>query len=107
MNPATVTSGAFGQVTLTPQNGFLAGAATIPSNTRARAYSVRLKCPNGSFATTTLNVVGMQRPTRGPATGGGGTAPSDTGPLVLAGGLATLAVGAGVGVMALRRRRVA
>jgi hypothetical protein len=106
-SPATAKSSAFGQVTLVPQNGFLVGSVTIPANTRARTYSVRLSCPNGSSARTSLNVVGMERPTLGPATGGGGTAPNDAGPLLLAGGLATLAVGAGVGVMALRRRRVA
>jgi hypothetical protein len=107
LNPATVKSDAFAQITLLPENGFLVGAVTIPENTRARAYTVKLSCPNGSSATTTLNVIGMATPTHGPATGGGGTAPKDSGPLVVAGGLATLAVGAGVGVMALRRRRVA
>jgi hypothetical protein len=88
LNPATVKSDAFGEITLAPENGFLVGAATIPSNKRAGAYTVELTCANGSSASTTLNVIGMERPTHGPATGGGGTAPTGTGPLVLAGGLA-------------------
>jgi hypothetical protein len=107
LNEATVTSDAFGEIKLAPEYGFLVGAVTIPSDKKAMGYSVRLKCPNGSSASTTLNVIGMDKPTRGPATGGGGTASGGSGPIVLAGGLATVAVGAGVGVVALRRRRVA
>jgi hypothetical protein len=107
LNEATVRSDAFGEIKLAPEYGFLVGAVTIPSDQRARGYTVRLSCPNGSSATTTLNVIGMDRPTRGPATGGGGTASGGSGPLVLAGGLATVALGAGVGVLALRRRRAA
>ena len=105
LNEATVTSDAFGQIKLLPEHGFLVGAVTIPTGTKATNYRVRLTCANGSTASTTINVLGMDRPTKGPATGGGGTASGTGGPLVLAGGVATVAVGAGLGVLALRRRR--
>jgi hypothetical protein len=107
VNTATVKSSAFSEVTLSPQNGFLVGAVTVPTGTRARTYSVRLSCANGSSASTTLNVIDMSTPSRGPATGGGGTAGEGDGGLLLAGGLTAVALGAGLGVVALRRRRPA
>jgi hypothetical protein len=105
LNQATVKSDAFGEVILAPVNGFLIGDVTIPSNKRARTYSVKLTCANESTATTSLTVVGMDRPTKGPNTGFGGTASSGGETLVLAGGVATVAAGVGLGVLALRRRR--
>jgi hypothetical protein len=104
LNEATVSSGAFGEITLAPEHGFLVGAVTIPADTKPKGYRVRLRCPTGSSASTTLNVIGMDRPTHGPATGGGGLAGSGGGPMVIAGGLATVAVGAGLGVLAVYRR---
>lgn len=105
LSAATATSDAFGEVTLTPQDGFLVATVVIPANTPARNFRVKLTCPNGRTATTALMVINMTQPTRGPATGGGGTAGGGRGTLVLTGGLAALAVGAAVGIVALRRRR--
>jgi hypothetical protein len=129
LNPARVRSRAFGEVTLNPYpgSGYLSGSATVPSDTRAGEYDVDLRCANGSRATTELFVLGMARPTRGPSTGGGGTAvvrpgqprgrsaplpqgtaatavdrPPDRFPPVLIGG--AVAVVAGVGLLVARRR---
>jgi len=106
LNQAKVTSKAFGEVILAPKLGFLIGDVTVPDKTREGDYDVKLHCANGSTATTTLNVIGMARPSHGPHTGGGGLAASSTGGgALVAGGLA--AVAAGVGLVALRRRRPA
>jgi hypothetical protein len=107
LNEATVKSDAFGEIKLLPENGFLVGAVTIPSDTRAKSYTVRLTCANGSRASTTLNVIGMDRPTKGPATGGGGTASSGDGGLLVASGLAAVALGLGLGLARRRRRSAA
>ncbi|NES16056.1 MULTISPECIES: hypothetical protein [Micromonospora] len=100
---AEVNSDAFGRVMLRPDNGFLTGAVTIPSNKPAGDYPVDLRCSNGNTASTTLTVLNMASPSKGPATGGGGTAGSGrgTGSLLLVGGLVAVAVVAGVGA---RRR---
>jgi hypothetical protein len=105
--PATVESPAFGTVTAQPQDGVLTAAALVPENTDAGTYRVKLNCPDGRNATTMLNVVAAGRPERGPATGFGGTAGDDGDPggLVL-GGLATTALGAALGLVAVRRRGV-
>jgi hypothetical protein len=110
LNPASVKSGAFGEITLTPPTGsqYLTGSATVPADTRAGEYKVDLTCANGATASAELFVLGMARPTRGPNTGGGGTAaaagPGDWGAALLAGaGLAALS--AGTILLAARRRR--
>lgn len=110
LNPASVKSGAFGEITLNPAPGsqFLTGSATVPTDTRAGEYKVDLKCANGATASAELFVLGMARPTRGPNTGAGGTAaaagPGNWGPALLAGtGVAALA--AGSILLAARRRR--
>ncbi|HZN76863.1 MAG TPA: hypothetical protein VFC00_34995 [Micromonosporaceae bacterium] len=110
VNPGTVKSDAFGEVTLVHQYGFLTATVTVPTNTRPRGYTVKLTCPTGSSATTTLWVVGMPAPTRGPHTGGGWLAVgggSDRGlggMTLVGGGLVVVGVGAGLGLL-LRRRR--
>jgi hypothetical protein len=105
-SPAVVRSEAFGQVTVLPDNGFLTATAVVPPNKRPREYRVRLSCPNGATASTTLVVVSMGRPTLGPATGGGGKAGAGRGGgFMITGGLAVLGVGAGVGLLVLRRRK--
>ena len=71
---AEVNSDAFGRVMLRPDNGFLTGAVTIPGNKAAGDYPVDLRCKNGSTASTTLTVLNMAQPSKGPATGGGGAA---------------------------------
>jgi hypothetical protein len=108
LNPADVESEAFGKVTLEPRDDWLVAAVSVPDDTEPRGYEVELSCPNGSTATTTLFVLDMEEPTRGPATGGGGTA-TDTGSpgLMLTGGATAVAAGAGLGVLAIRRRRAA
>jgi hypothetical protein len=110
LNPAKVESRAFGEITLNPSQGtrFLSGSATVPSDTRPDEYKVDLHCANGSTATTDLFVLGMARPTRGPSTGGGGTATAD-GPMdnlapVLIGGASAVAVAVGLGLLFTRRR---
>ncbi|MGH3680604.1 MAG: hypothetical protein ACRDT2_10205, partial [Natronosporangium sp.] len=90
LNPASVKSGAFGELTLTPQQGsrLMLGQGTVPSTTRAGEYKVDLRCANGATATAELFVLDMAQPTRGPKTGGGGTAGGGlgaAGPVLLAG----------------------
>jgi hypothetical protein len=107
--PAIVESSAFGEVTVRPQFGFLTGTATIPTDTRARSYRVVLDCPGvfAGVADTTLNVLNGSRPSRGPATGFGGTAGDDHSTLVLTGGVVALAAGLVLGILTVRRRRTA
>ncbi|WP_435153435.1 hypothetical protein [Micromonospora aurantiaca (nom. illeg.)] len=94
---AQVTSDAFGRVTLRPDNGFLTGSVTVPGNKAPGDYPVNLDCSNGNTASTMLTVLNMAQPSKGPATGGGGTAGSrGTGSLLLVGGLVAVAVVAGV-----------
>ena len=58
----------------------------------------------GDSATTTLTVLNMVQPSKGPATGGGGTA-GDTGPgpLLLIGGFAAVTLAVGFGFFGRRR----
>jgi hypothetical protein len=102
--PATVQSDAFGTVTVQPQDGALTAAALVPENTRPDTYRVRLSCPDGKSASTNLIVVAAGRPTRGPATGFGGTAGGNPGGYLVAGGVAATAAGLLLGFVALRRR---
>ena len=102
--PATVESAAFGTVTAQPQDGLLTAAALVPEGTDAGRFRVKLNCPDGRNASTTLNVVAAGRPKRGPATGFGGSAGPDAGDLLLGGGIAVTLVGAVLGMVTLRRR---
>ncbi|GHJ06154.1 hypothetical protein TPA0907_05210 [Micromonospora humidisoli] len=103
---ATVHSDAFGRVVLRPENGFLTGAVTVPGNKQPGDYPVDLRCANGNTASTMLTVLNMAQPSKGPATGGGGTAGDrGSGSLLLVGGLAVVAVAAGLGVFGGNRRR--
>jgi hypothetical protein len=107
--PATVESSAFGEVTVEPQFGYLTGAVTIPADTRARTYRVVLDCP-GLFTDrpdVSLNVLNDTRPSRGPATGFGGTAGDDDSTLLVTGGGVALAAGLALAMVTLRRRRAA
>jgi hypothetical protein len=104
---ANVESAAFGKVTVRPQNGILTAAATVPADRRPDTYRVHLTCPNGRTATTTLRVLSTTRPSRGPATGFGGTAGGDDRAWILiTAGLLAIVAGTGLGVVTLRRRRV-
>jgi hypothetical protein len=103
---ASVQSDAFGRVVVRPDNGFLTGAVTIPGGKEPGDYPVNLRCPDGNTAQTTLTVLNMAQPSKGPATGGGGTAGDrGAGSLLLVGGLAVVAVVAGLGVFGGGRRR--
>jgi hypothetical protein len=118
-DPATVESGAFGKVTVHPQNGFLTAAATVPIGQRAGYYTVRLSCQNGQSATTRLGVIDRngvaptspsaapttQFPSRGPATGFGGTAGGHSAMLLVTGGLVALGASLCLGLVTVRRRR--
>lgn len=104
---ATVESAAFGNLTVHPQGDFLTAVATVPADRDADSYRVRLDCPNDRTATTTLHVLNDTEPSRGPATGFGGTAGGmDSSTLLIGGGLAALAAGAVLGLVTLRRRRL-
>ena len=67
-------------------DGILTGSVVIPGSKAAGDYAVTLECNNRNTATTTLTVINMSQPTKGPATGGGGMAGIALGPLILAGG---------------------
>ncbi|MFV2018815.1 hypothetical protein [Micromonospora sp. LOL_023] len=105
---ATVESDAFGRVIVTPDQDILTGQVTVPGSKRPGRYSVDLQCQNGNTAVNTLTVTGTAHPTRGPDAGGGGTASAGTGTGgsgFLVGGTAAVALGLGVALLALRRRR--
>ncbi|HEX7746039.1 MAG TPA: hypothetical protein VF462_12345, partial [Micromonosporaceae bacterium] len=89
--PATVESDAFGTVSLKQQGDDLTGAALVPETTAAGNYPVKLNCAGTEFAMKELAVVSAVQPTRGPATGFGGTAGrGGGGTLLLIGGIATI-----------------
>lgn len=74
VNSATVSSTAFGSEDLRPTGGILSTTVTVVPNTAAGTYGVRLACPTGSQATTTLTVIGggtKGASVPGPDTGGG------------------------------------
>ncbi|NES30978.1 hypothetical protein GCE86_04245 [Micromonospora terminaliae] len=102
--PATVVSDAFGRVQVQPQRGLLTASPMVRDRTRPGNYRVKLECPGGQTASTMLQVVKRVQPSRGPATGFGGTAGSGLGGLLVPVGLALTVVGAVVGVVASRRQ---
>jgi hypothetical protein len=103
--PATVESRAFGTVTLQREGDLLTGAALVPDATPADTYAVKLNCAGTEFATESLTVVSKVQPTRGPATGFGGTASGGSGTtLLLAGGIVAIVAGAALGLSTARRR---
>ena len=103
---ATVTGDPIGTVTVRPNGAFLTATTPIPSATEPGDYPLVLNCPDGQKATTTLHVVARVTPTHGPATGGGGTAPGRSAPLMIGGGLTAIAAGLVLAVATLRRRRL-
>jgi hypothetical protein len=105
LTAATVTSSPFGTVTVQPRFGFLTATVSVPTTTRVNDYRVALKCPDGKTAHSTLHVVARVEPTRGPATGGGGTAPGRSAPMLIGGGLTALVAGTVLAVSSVRRRR--
>jgi hypothetical protein len=104
--PATVVSDAFGRVQVQPQRGLLTASPMVRERTRPGNYRVKLECPSGQTASTMLQVVNRVVPSRGPATGFGGTARGGgLGGLLVPMGLALTLTGAAVGVVAARRPR--
>ncbi|MEV5211932.1 hypothetical protein AB0K35_31105 [Micromonospora sp. NPDC053740] len=102
---SNVHSDAFGHVMLKPDKGFLTGQVTIPSDKAAGDYPVDLQCENGQTASTTLTVLNMASPSKGPATGGGGMAGGrGTGSLLVLGGVALVATAIVLGMAGGRRR---
>ena len=106
LKSATVSSSLFGSATVTPQFGLLTGTVRIPSGTKPGDYRVELRCPDNKVASATLHVVAKVKPDRGPATGGGGTAPGRHARLMIGTGVAVFGAGLILGVLALRRRRI-
>jgi hypothetical protein len=119
--PATVTSPAFGTVTVEPFLNMLKAEVKVPAQTSQGTYDVNLACPSGSTATTSLRV-GSKGPTAepskgptaepsmGPHTGGGFLANRGrnglTGPVIwLVGGAGALAAAGALGAITVRRRR--
>ena len=105
LTPATVTTDPTGEIVVSPRYGFLTATARIPATTDAGDYEVGLKCPDGKTATSTMHVVLKVEPARGPATGGGGMADDPSAPILIGSGLAALAAGIALSVVAARRRR--
>jgi multidrug efflux pump subunit AcrB len=105
LKAATVVAGPIGKLTVAPRYGFLTTTAKVPTTTRPGDYTVSLTCPDGKTAKSTLHVVAKVEPVRGPATGGGGTAPGRFSPVLIAGGLASVAAGVVLAVFSARRRR--
>jgi hypothetical protein len=104
--PATVTGGTLGTVTVKPQYGFLTATARIPTTTKAGDYQIKLTCPDNKTATATLHVVAAnEAPSKGPATGGGGTAPGRSAPMLIGGGLTAIVAGLALAISAVLRRR--
>ncbi|WP_406045972.1 hypothetical protein OG799_16710 [Micromonospora sp. NBC_00898] len=104
--PATVVSDAFGRVQVQPQRGLLTASPMVKERTRPGNYRVKLECPGGQTASTMLQVVNRVAPSRGPATGFGGTAGVGLGGLLVPMGLALTLAGAVVGVVAARRPHI-
>lgn len=108
VNLTKAHSDAFGVVSLQLENQFLVGQAMVPATRAPRGYAVRMTCPSGVRASTTLWVISATaKPTRGPNTGGGYLA-SHGGPggtIMIASGIAVVGAGGAVAVWAARRRR--
>jgi hypothetical protein len=111
--PATVTSKAFGTVTVQPFVNLLTAEVDIPARTKEGGYDVNLACRSGSTASASL-WVGSKGPTAepsmGPHTGGGFLANRGrsglTGPAIwLIGGAGALVAAGALGAITVRRRR--
>jgi hypothetical protein len=115
--PATVTSKAFGTVTVQPFVNLLTAEVEVPAQTKEGHYEVNLACRSGSTASASLWVgKGSNGPTAepessiGPHTGGGFLANRGrsglTGPEIwLIGGAGALVAAGALGAITVRRRR--
>ena len=124
--PATVTSEAFGTVTVKPFVNTLTAEVDVPAGTKEGGYDVNLACRSGSTATASLwvgsnntavedNDAAVEEgptaePSMGPHTGGGFLANRGrsglTGPEIwLIGGASALVAAGALGAITVRRRR--
>ena len=108
LNPAFVTSRAFGTVTLIADHGILSQNVTISTKITPGVYAVDLRCASGqrsSAELTVLNSHGRPNGHHGPDTGGGEMAASTGSKLALGGGLLAIIAGAGLWLASMSRRR--
>jgi hypothetical protein len=105
LTAAKVAGSPFGTVTVQPRFGFLTATTRIPTTTRVGDYKVVLTCPDKKTASSSLHVVARVEPSRGPATGGGGTASGRSAPMLIGGGLTAIVMGAALAVASYLRRR--
>ena len=105
LKAATVSAEPIGSVPVEPEFGLLTATATVPADHPAGDYKVTLRCPDGKTATANMHVLAKVEPTRGPATGGGGTAPGPTASLLVGGGLTVMVAAGALAVLSVRRRR--
>lgn len=103
--PANVWSDAFGRVQVKPDNGLLTATAMVRERTLPGSYRVKLECRGGETATTMLQVVKSVTPSRGPATGFGGSGSSFSAELLLPVGVGLTVAGLVVWLVSLRRLR--
>ena len=115
--PATVTSKAFGTVTVQPYLNLLTAKVEVPARTKEGRYDVNLACRSGSTATASLWVgsngtaePSTAEPSMGPHTGGGFLANRGrsglAGPEIwLIGGAGALVAAGALGAITVRRRR--
>lgn len=101
--PAIVWSDAFGRIQAKPDNGLLTATAMVRERTLPGSYRVKLECHGGETASTVLQVVKSVAPSRGPATGFGGSAGHFSGGLLLPVGVALTVAGLVVWLVSLRR----
>jgi hypothetical protein len=105
LTAATVTGQPFGTVTVQPRFGFLTATVRVPTTTKPGTYKLTLTCPDRKTATSSLHVLAKVVPSRGPATGGGGTAPGSSTPMLIGGGLTAIVTALALGVSSFLRRR--
>lgn len=103
--PANVWSDAFGRVQVKPDNGLLTATAMVRERTLPGSYRVKLECRDGETASTMLQVVKSVAPSRGPATGFGGSASNFSAELLLPVGIGLTVAGLVVWLVSLRRIR--
>jgi hypothetical protein len=107
LNPAYVTSRAFGSITLEPDHGLLQADVTVPSDTASGTYTVNLDCASGGHSSAKLTVLDGTHPNphHGPDTGGGEMGSMTGAHMALLGGLGTLLAGMAIVLVAGLRRR--
>ena len=108
VNPASVSSAAFGSITLFADHGVLRAIVTIPAKTAPGVFTVSLRCASGERSSATLTVLGAHTTPNvhhGPNTGGGEMAASAGAKLALGGGLLAIIAGVGLWLASMSRRR--